>query len=731
MTAQLHIATACGLKTHAAETGTAAEEDLPLPPLRDDLRLLPAGHDAARGRGWLIFDPVRNRYFHINRTMARVLACWQAGSMVKLQRVLREEYGLEVSEDDVMALLRFLADNHLLAVRGGDWKTLVRLAQARKLPLWKRILHGYLFFRVPLVKPQTWLECLLPYVLWLGRPAGLLLIVIIGLVGLFMTLRQWDVFSATFARSLTPEGLMLHALALVFVKTAHELGHALTALRFGCRVPTMGVAFLVMMPMLYTDVGDAWRVSDHRKRLLISAAGILVEMALAGIALFLWAFMPEGPGRSAAYFVAVTSLVGTLAINASPFMRFDGYHILSDLLSMHNLQPRAFALALWHLRRMVLGLNDPPPEQFPPRLARGLVIYAWASWLYRLFLFTGIALLVYRAFPKVMGLPLAGVEIWFFVLKPVRSLLTEWWSQRKAVLERGSPLRPTLLIAGFVLFLVLPIWHTVRVPAVLLAGQEAEIRAPEAARIQKLSITPGMWVEAGDVLAELHSPELDHALKRARIRLRLVDVQLARLAASRTMLEKKAVLEKRRVALLAEISGLERRQAALVLKAPVSGRVRDMARGLRAGMWVQRGALFARITDGAGRRAAALIVETDVKRIHAGSRAWFIADDPTRARVPLILARTDAARREGRDIAYLASVHGGPVAAERDEYGAIRLRRGMFPLRLEARKDGFPDRKDVCAQVCRGWVILEAKPESLLVRMMRRIVSVVLRESGF
>ncbi|WP_051928680.1 HlyD family efflux transporter periplasmic adaptor subunit [Thermopetrobacter sp. TC1] len=731
MTAQLHIAARDGITPQDDDLGEAAEKDVPLPPLREDLRLMPAGRDAARGKGWLIFDPVRNRYFHITRTMARALACWQAGSVFRLCEALKAEYGLDVSEEGVAAMLRFLASNGLLAVAGGGWKGLVRQAQAHRQPLWKRILHGYLFFRIPLVKPQRWLERLLPHVLWLGRPAGLFLVLVIGLFGLFMTLRQWDVFSATFARSLTAEGLMLHALALVFVKTAHELGHALTALRFGCRVPTMGVAFLVMMPMLYTDVGDAWRVRDHKKRLLISAAGILVELALAGVALFLWAFLPDGPGRAAAYFVAVTSLVGTLAINASPFMRFDGYHILADILSMHNLQPRAFALALWHLRQVLLGLKEAPPEQFPSRLARGLILYAWASWIYRLLLFTGIALLVYHAFPKVLGLPLAGVGIWFFVLKPVGGVVRDWWSRRGEVLRQGRPLRPLLILAGLMLFLVLPIWHTVQAPAVLLAGQEAEIRAPEAARIDEIHIRPGERVEAGTVLATLHSPELAHALKRARIRLRLVEVQLARLAASRTLLEKKAVLEKRRAALLAEIAGLEKRRAALVLKAPVSGQLRDVARGLRPGGWVERGALLARIADGAGQRAAALIVETEVRRIKPGAKAWFIADDPTRARVPLVLTRIDAARREGRDIAYLASVHGGPVAAERDERGAIRLRRGMFPLRLRARMDGFPEKADLCPQACRGRVIVEAEPESLLVRIMRRVFFVIFRGAGF
>ena len=58
----------------------------------------------------------------------------------------------------------------------------------------------------------------------------------------------------------------------VFLILLHELGHAYTAKRLGCRVPTMGVAFLVMAPFLYTDTGEVWKLSDRNKQFAIAAA---------------------------------------------------------------------------------------------------------------------------------------------------------------------------------------------------------------------------------------------------------------------------------------------------------------------------------------------------------------------------------------------------------------------------------------------------------------------------
>lgn len=92
-------------------------------------------------------------------------------------------------------------------------------------------------------------------------------------------------------------------------------------------------------------------------------------------------------------------------------MRFDAYFLLSDAVGMPNLHERAFAIARWWLRERLFGFDEAPPEVFTPRRQCWLIVFAFATWLYRLVLFFGIALLVYHAFFKALGLgrlPLAG-----------------------------------------------------------------------------------------------------------------------------------------------------------------------------------------------------------------------------------------------------------------------------------------------------------------------------------
>ena len=165
---------------------------------------------------------------------------------------------------------------------------------------------------------------------------------------------------------------------------------------------------------MYTDTTDAWRLRNHKERLLINFAGILTELHLALIATFIWGILPEGGMKSVMFFIATTSWISSLLINVSPFMRFDGYYVFADWLKAENLQPRSFALARWQVRDTLFGLNHSPPEELNPSRRWLFIIYAWSTWIYRFFLFIGIALLVYHfafkflnAWKKVMtGYPI-------------------------------------------------------------------------------------------------------------------------------------------------------------------------------------------------------------------------------------------------------------------------------------------------------------------------------------
>jgi putative peptide zinc metalloprotease protein len=235
----------------------------------------------------------------------------------------------------VQEVVKFAVQHQLVQAITPDAprKMTEQLAHIQGSPM-KWLLHHYLFFRVPLIRPDAWLTRWVGVARWFGSAGFGWLTLLALLMGLSQVVRRWDVFSASLVDTFNLEGLLAYGVALFCVKLLHELGHAFTAKHFGCRVPAMGVAFLVMWPVAYTDTNETWRLTNRFQRLRVASAGILTELVIAAWATLAWALLPEGGLKSAAFVLATTSWVATLAINASPFMRFDGYFILMDALDI-------------------------------------------------------------------------------------------------------------------------------------------------------------------------------------------------------------------------------------------------------------------------------------------------------------------------------------------------------------------------------------------------------------
>src|SRR5206468_1584659 len=89
-------------------------------------------------------------------------------------------------------------------------------------------------------------------------------------------------------------------------------------------------------------------------------AGIIVELLLASLALFIWLDAEEGLVRAFAYNVMLIGGVSTVLFNGNPLLRFDGYYVLADLLEIPNLADRAKRYLTYLLLRYPFGVSDAP-----------------------------------------------------------------------------------------------------------------------------------------------------------------------------------------------------------------------------------------------------------------------------------------------------------------------------------------------------------------------------------
>jgi len=695
--------------------------------LRQDLKLLPGSHDEDGAPRWLLHDRVRNRYFTLTADALDLIRHWQPGRTLEEMEAYLQGQGLDHEPEEIRAFNDFLIANHLVMARSeGASAYFTQRKRDGRQGMWRWLLHNYLFIRIPLIRPDPWLARLAPMLSWLFTVTAHRVVVLLGLLGGLLVLRQWDSFSATFLYFFSLEGIVLYGLTLVVVKSAHEMGHALVSYRLGCRVASMGVAFLVMLPVLYTDTTDAWKLRSRRDRLRIVTAGVRTELYLALIATFLWGVLPDGALRSAAFFVATTSWITSVLVNISPFLRFDGYYAFSDLLGVENLQQRAFELGRWRLRRWLWGLDDPLPEPMPRPRARLLTVYAWGTWIYRFFLFLGIALLVYHFFFKVLGIVLFIVELLWFIAMPVFKELKVWRERRGDF--RWTPLRVVSWSVPVVLLLwaLLPLSVDVQVPAVLKSARSQQVFATESAQVVQVNVQVGDAVEAGQVLLQLTSPELNQQLRQLHEQLRLVELRLSRQSASLEDKAAQAVNRERLQQLNEQLTGLRQRQDALVVRAPFGGEVTAREQ-LASGQWVGRDQLLLSVVDATESTLEGLVHERDLNLLAPGQGGIFIASSGEHSSLKVRLTRIDISAVPVLPYPELGSEAGGPIAVRRQDE---RLIPEAAHYRILASLDASPSHEVACVRQP-GVLILEGAPRSALLHQLQRVIALFIRESGF
>lgn len=253
-----------------------------LPPLREELHCLPGPRDHGGHPTWTLHDPANNRFFRIGWREFEMLSRWSLGDPAAIAQSINGHTTLHVEAGEVEDVAKFFLQENLLRLQGAGGREWLRgqWLKTRHHWLWW-LLHHYLFFRIPLLRPDRLLSRTYPYIAWVYSPRCAVAVALIGLLGLYLVSRQWEHFLGTFLHFFNWQGLAYYGLALSLSKVLHELGHAFTAHRYGCRVPSMGVAFLVMFPVLYTDASETWKITERSKRLAIAGAGVVTELGLA------------------------------------------------------------------------------------------------------------------------------------------------------------------------------------------------------------------------------------------------------------------------------------------------------------------------------------------------------------------------------------------------------------------------------------------------------------------
>jgi len=616
-----------------------------MPPLRRDLVITQQRYE---GRTYYVVkDPISLQYFRMTdedyylatlfdgrRTFGQVRAAYQ-------QRFphVRLDYTPEEVNERLLRFANDLAILQFLSVQGMRLKARYDAArtQKKKKGGLYALANQVFFFRFSLFDPDKIFGAMAKPFWWIWTKQAMWISIAIIIAGTAVFFQHAEHLDEAFANIFHWENLALMWVTTILLKSVHELGHGLTCKNFGGEVHEVGFMSLVFTPYFFVNVTDSWVMPNRKHRMLVSAAGIYVELIFAAFAVFLWAVVQPGWFKDFLFNIILIASVSTILFNANPLMRFDGYYIMTDLIEVPNLQGKSRALIQHKINQILFGSSHKEGllSRLPLPKKRLWLFYTYAilSWIYGYWVIYN--LIVFMK-PHLEPLGLEGLSDWFAWLAGIGWVgvpLLHFVQQLKLTredLKPGGRWRRIGVVFGLPLALFLgacfmPMELKIkRVCAIELAEPE-QVRPEVVGFVVEIFVKEGDRVTAGQVLARLENRELRQKLIMTEQRLRSTEGQLQRALGLDKPAEQQQ-LENLRKRYAAEAASARRDVDQLEVRAAHAGLILTKDLHLKTGMLLKSGELLCELTPLDPIRIKIPLNERQVRYVAPGERVEFKAN---------------------------------------------------------------------------------------------------------
>ena len=516
-------------------------------------------------------------------------------------------------------------------------------------------------------------------------------------------------------RVLSTEGLLLMALTFPVVKVLHELGHAYALKVFGGEVHQIGLMLIALYPVPYVDASSAAMLPNKWKRIVVGAAGMMVELLIAALAMYLWLLVEPGLVRSIAFDVILIAGVSTIVVNGNPLLRFDGYFILSDWLEIPNLAQRCGRY--WNnLGLRMFGLRSAMPAAIQPDERAWFIFYGPASYCYRVMVLFSLGLFVaseYLIFGVMLALSALVTAFVIPLSRGVRQLLNV-----AQVQSEGRKVRTRLVLAtslSAVAIFVVPIPLHTNAEGITWLPEDAYVRAGADGFVDRVVANVGVRTQKGMPLVESYDAFLNMQIDQRRHRVR--------------ELETKFVSERFVDRALAKITEMELGEEKLRLNADLEKLGRLIAKGDREGTFLlplpqdmpgrfyRKGETLAYVVPDQIDTIRVVVLQDniDLVRHQLQHVRLKLANELHVERKARIVREVPAAADESPSKALLVS-GGGAIAGDPKDPKSLKAARRIFQFDLELAQP-----LSAAALGGRAYVRFEHVPEPLAWQAYRRV----------
>ena len=518
-----------------------------------------------------------------------------------------------VTQDEMIQLLGQLhaADVLVADVPPDTAELFQRYEKQERQKVQKRVFSIFAW-QFPLFDPERVLERFLPLVRPAFTAAGFVVwLAVVGLAAV-LAVTHWDELTKNVLdRVMLPGNLLALWLLFPAIKAIHEFGHAFAVKRYGGEVHEMGIMLLVFTPVPYVDASGSWAFPSKWHRFIVGGAGMMAELFVAALAMFLWLAVEPGVVRAALFNVMLIAGVSTVLFNANPLMRFDGYYMLMDYLEIPNLRGRATQYFVYLAERHLFGRREaePPPSTQGERA--WFVAYGVGSFFYRILVVVGI-LLFLGELNLLLGAIFALVTAFAWLVVPGIKIVHYLAASPRIRRVRRRAVTASWVAAGLVLalFFALPVPFRTTAEGIVWVPEEGMARAGADGFIEQVVAKPGSQVKPGDVLVQMR--DLDLATEVAIQEARLAELDAKHREAYQLEPVKAQIIDEERQYVASTLARAKERLGELTIVARTDGEfVLPRAEDL-AGRHVRKGELVAHVVNKANTVVRTVVNQSDV-----------------------------------------------------------------------------------------------------------------------
>ena len=456
-----------------------------------------------------------NAYHFVKRMdgLKSVSELWQESNETQLDACTQTEI--------VDLLIQLHTADLLIVDTSPDTLSLFERYKKKKRQAFHQWILNPMSIKLPLYNPDHLLSKVAPYFSWCLTKIGVTvwLLTVLPAVLLLIQHRQ-EITQSVSDQILSSSNLFVLALVFPIVKLLHELGHGITTKIWGGCVPQIGVMFLVFAPVPYIDASSSAAFPSKYQRATVAAAGMLTELFIAALGVYIWLVTETGLIHAIAFNVIVIAGLSTLVINGNPLLRYDGYYIFTDLIEMPNLAQRGKKYWGYLWDRYVFGVHDIDVPQETKSEKYWLIAYTPLAWVYRsivtisIILFIATDFFIFGVLFSLWGIfSLIGIPIWKSYKHIAYS--SSLHRQRKTVIKKTI----LLVLCGIIVICIIPFPLRTQAEGVIWLPEQAILHAKTYGIFKQWLVTPGIAVQKGMPLYILENISLESEYITAQAKL--------------------------------------------------------------------------------------------------------------------------------------------------------------------------------------------------------------------